>query len=137
MATFSLAGRSVAVIGAGRSGRAALRLLYEEGASVRLLEKTPENMPADFSAWLSEHHIPVFGGEHTPESFEGVELVIPSPAAAKAVIEPLLPVRGDGTKAGIMAETELAWRLLDHEPVIGITGTRGMTATTSIISARL
>ena len=137
MATFSLAGRSVAVIGAGRSGRAALRLLYEEGASVRLLEKTPENMPADFSAWLSEHHIPVFGGEHTPESFEGVELVIPSPAAAKAVIEPLLPVREDGTKAGIMAETELAWRLLDHEPVIGITGTSGKTTTTSIISAML
>ncbi|HJD96270.1 UDP-N-acetylmuramoyl-L-alanine--D-glutamate ligase [Mailhella massiliensis] len=137
MASFSLEHLPVAVVGAGRSGRAALRLLHEEGASVRLLEKSPENMPEDFSAWLSERHIPVFGGEHVPAYFEGVELVIPSPAAAKAVIEPLLPLRADGTKAEIMAETELAWRLLEGEPVVGVTGTSGKTTTTSIISAML
>ena len=132
-----LSRRRVAVIGAGRSGRAAVRLLHELGADVRLLEKKPEQMPAEFSAWLSENHVPVFGGEHAPEYFEGVELVIPSPAAAKAVIDPLLPVREDGSKAEIMAETELAWRLLDGEPVIGITGTSGKTTTTSLCSAML
>ncbi|WP_273524409.1 UDP-N-acetylmuramoyl-L-alanine--D-glutamate ligase [Mailhella massiliensis] len=137
MSLISLSGRSVAVVGAGRSGRAAVRLLHEEGASVRLLEKTPENMPADFSAWLKENGIPVLGGEHVSAYFEGVDLVIPSPGAAKAVIEPLLPAGADGAKAGIMAETELAWRLLEGEPVIGVTGTSGKTTTTSIISAML
>ena len=137
MSPLHLSHRSVAVIGAGRSGRAAVRLLHELGADVRLLEKKPEQMPAEFSSWLSEHRVPVFGGEHRPEHFEGVELVIPSPAAAKAVIEPLLPVQPDGKKAEIMAETELAWRLLENEPVIGITGTSGKTTTTSLTAAML
>ena len=137
MSPLLLSRRRVAVIGAGRSGRAAVRLLYELGADVRLLEKKPEQMPADFSSWLSEKHIPVFGGEHLPEYFEGTDFVIPSPAAAKSSIEPLLPIRKDGTKAEIMAETELAWRLLDGEPVIGVTGTSGKTTTTSLCSAML
>ncbi|WP_346664573.1 UDP-N-acetylmuramoyl-L-alanine--D-glutamate ligase [uncultured Mailhella sp.] len=137
MSPLDLSHRRVAVIGAGRSGRAAVRLLRELGADVRLLEKKPDQMPADFSAWLDENHVPVFGGEHAPAYFEGVDLVIPSPAAAKAVIEPLLPVREDGSKAEIMAETELAWRLLDGEPVIGVTGTSGKTTTTSLCSAML
>ena len=137
MSPLDLSHRRVAVIGAGRSGRAAVRLLRELGADVRLLEKKPDQMPADFSAWLDENHVPVFGGEHAPAYFEGVDLVIPSPAAAKAVIEPLLPVREDGSKAEIMAETDLAWRLLDGEPVIGVTGTSGKTTTTSLCSAML
>lgn len=132
-----LSSRHVAVIGAGRSGRAAVRLLHEAGADVRLLEKKPEQMPADFASWLSEHRVPVLGGDHKPEYFEGVDLVIPSPAAAKAVIEPLLPAGKDGAKAEICAETELAWRMLEGEPVIGVTGTSGKTTTTSLCAAML
>ena len=132
-----LSSRHVAVIGAGRSGRAAVRLLHEAGADVRLLEKKPEQMPADFASWLSEHRVPVLGGDHRPEYFEGVDLVIPSPAAAKAVIEPLLPAGKDGAKAEICAETELAWRMLEGEPVIGVTGTSGTTTTTSLCAAML
>ena len=137
MSSFELSHRCVAVIGAGRSGRAALRLLHSLGADVRLLEKSPEAMPQDFALWLKEAGIPVFGGDHRPEHFDGVELVIPSPGAAKAHIEPVLPVRADGSRAEIMAETELAWRLPDGEPVIGSTGTSGKTTTTSLCSAML
>ena len=135
--SFELSRRKIAVIGAGRSGRAALRLLHALGADVRLLEKSPENLPEDFAAWLRTSGIAVFGGEHQPEHFDGVELVIPSPGAAKAHIEPVLPLRADGSKAEIMAETEMAWRLLEGEPVIGITGTSGKTTTTSLCSAML
>ena len=137
MPSFDISSRRIAVIGAGRSGRAAVRLLHALNADVRLLEKSPEKMPADFSAWLESCGIAVFGGEHRPEHFEGVDLVIPSPGAAKAHIEPVLPLRADGSRAEIMAETELAWRLLEGEPVIGITGTSGKTTTTSLCSAML
>ncbi len=126
-----------AVIGGGRSGRAAIRLFHALGIDVRLLELCPENLPEDFCAWLQEASIPVFAGKHLPEYLEGVDLVIPSPAAAKASIEPLLPLRANGTKAEIMAETEWAWRHLEGEPVIGVTGTSGKTTTTSLCSAML
>ncbi|MGN1038808.1 MAG: Mur ligase family protein, partial [Mailhella sp.] len=129
--------RSVAVIGAGRSGRAAARLLYELGADIRLLEKKTESIPANFALWLKEKNIPVFGGEHRPEYFQGVDLVIPSPAAAKSSLEPLLAGRKGFPQPEIMAETELAWRLLEGEPIIGITGTSGKTTTTSLCSAML
>jgi len=135
--SFELSRRKIAVIGAGRSGRAALRLLHALGADVRLLEKSPENLPEDFAAWLRASGIAVFGGEHQPEHFGGVELVIPSPGAAKAHIEPVLPLRADGSKAEIMAEPGIVSRLLEAEPVIGITGTSGKTTTTSLCSAML
>ena len=137
MSALSLSQAHVAVIGGGRSGRAAVRLFHALGADVRLLELRPEALPTDFSAWLKETGIPVFGGEHVPEYFEGVDLVIPSPAAARAAIEPLLPLRADGSRAEIMAETEFAWRQLEGEPVIGVTGTSGKTTTTSLCSAML
>jgi len=104
---------------------------------VRLLEKSPEQLPEDFAAWLEENAVPVFGGEHRAEFFQGIDLVIPSPGAPKAQISPLLPPLPSGGQAEIMAETELAWRLLEGEPVIGITGTSGKTTTTSICSAML
>lgn len=126
-----------AVIGGGRSGRAAVRLFHALGVDVRLLELHPENLPADFCAWLKSAGIPIFGGEHRPEYFADVDLVVPSPAAAKAAIEPLLPVHADGSHAEIMAETEWAWRQLEDEPVIGVTGTSGKTTTTSLCSAML
>ncbi len=137
MSCLSLSQTHVAVIGGGRSGRAAVRLLHALGADVRLLEHHPENLPADFCTWLKGTEIPVFGGEHLPEYFAGVDLVIPSPAAAKASIENLLPIRADGSTAEIMAETEFAWRQLDGEPVIGVTGTSGKTTTVSLCSAML
>jgi len=123
-----------AVVGGGRSGRAAVRLLQELGANVRLLEKKPENLPHDFVRWAEQNGVVIVGGEHKTEHFAGLDLLIPSPGVAVAT---LLPLLGNSARPEILAETELAWRQLDGEPVIGITGTSGKTTTTSLCAAML
>ena len=122
------------VVGAGVSGQAAARLLARNGARVRLLEKNVGRIPAAFADWAAAHNVEIRCGDHTPADFVGADVVIPSPGVAASAIRKLLPQTGAPT---IMAETELAWRELHDERVIGITGTSGKTTTTSLCSAML
>lgn len=128
------AGTRAVVVGGGRSGRAATRLLRALGASVRLLEKTPESLPPDFLEWAKENGVALLGGEHRPEHFRDADVVVPSPGAALSTLSPLLP---EVAPPEIMAETELAWRQIEGEPVAAFTGTSGKTTTTSLCAAML
>lgn len=122
------------VVGAGVSGLAAARLLAALGARVRLLERRETNVPAAFRQEAAASGIEIVCGEHRPEDFVGARLVVPSPGAAAASIRPFLP---DQDAPEIMAETELAWRELDGEAVLAVTGTSGKTTTTSLCAAML
>ena len=52
------------VVGGGRSGQAAARLLRRLGASVRLLEKRPEPLPSEFTVWAEWKSL----GENTKQN---------------------------------------------------------------------
>lgn len=124
-------GRPAVVVGAGRSGRAVARLLRRLGAGVRLLEA--RTLDEDFALEARALGIEICLGPHLPEHFADAALVVPSPGAALASLQPLLPA----SPPPVLAETEVAWRCLEGEPVIGITGTSGKTTTTSLCAAML
>ena len=125
---------SAIVVGGGRSGQAAARLLRRLGATVRLLERNAEKLPGGFTAWAASEGVEILGGEHRREFFLDADILIPSPGAAVSMLRPRL-TPGEGPD--IMAETELAWRQLEGEPVLAVTGTSGKTTTISMCAAML
>lgn len=125
-------GELAVVVGAGRSGKAAAKMLRKNGAKVRLLEKNEDSLDPLQMAVLEKAGIEVIIGEHKPEYFANASFVIPSPGIPKASLAPYLNERAE-----LISEMELAWRYLDNEPVLAVTGTSGKTTTASLAAAML
>lgn len=135
-------GDKAVVIGSGRSGRAAARLLARMGARVHLLEASADHLDDSVAAELAELNVTVELGAHRPEQFQDARFVIPSPGVPLRTIFSLmnLPVTAPLERAGgpcILAETELAFRCLQGEKVLAVTGTSGKTTTVHLMTAML
>ncbi|MGV7005059.1 UDP-N-acetylmuramoyl-L-alanine--D-glutamate ligase [Desulfovibrio sp. QI0442] len=128
-------GELAVVVGAGRSGLAAARLLRRAGARVRLLDSNLKALAGRevLAAELAALGIDVQLGEHSAAQFAGAAFVVPSPGMPVARLAGLV----DTQVSEILAEMELAWRYLDDEPVLAITGTSGKTTTASLAAAML
>ena len=122
-------GRSALVIGAGRAGRGAIRLLVARGAHVRVLDRSPEVLAA--ADWPAS--VELRGGDDQPDTLQGIDLVVPSPGVRRE--HPLLCA---ATARGIpvWSEIELAARFLSY-PILAITGTNGKSTTTVLLGAML
>ena len=128
-------GELAVVVGAGRSGLAAARLLRRAGARVRLLDSNLKALAGRevLAAELAALGIDVQLGEHSAAQFAGAAFVVPSPGMPVARLAGLV----DTQVSEILAEMELAWRYLDDEPVLAVTGTSGKTTTASLAAAML
>ncbi|AEH44317.1 UDP-N-acetylmuramoylalanine/D-glutamate ligase [Thermodesulfatator indicus DSM 15286] len=124
-----LAGKKVVVLGFGRSGQAATRLLLLAGARVVVSDSRPkEKLPQSLVHNFEEQGVLFDTGAHRPEVFEGTDLVVISPGvppdAAAPARERNIPVIG---------ELELGYRfLLPGKKILAITGTNGKTTTTAM-----
>lgn len=125
----NLDGANVVVIGAGRAGRAAVRLLLDRGARVRLLDRVEANLPrGDFAADRVE-----MGTENEGVSLRDVALVVPSPGVPSD--HPVLRA-AIAAEVPVWSEIELAARYLDC-PIVAITGTNGKSTTTVLVGDML
>jgi UDP-N-acetylmuramoylalanine--D-glutamate ligase len=121
----ALQGKKALVVGLGKSGLAAARLLAREGAVLSAADEKPAVECADE---LRKLNAALHLGSLDPKLFSAQDLVVTSPgvplthAAFGAAREKGVPVIG---------EVELASGFID-EPVLAITGTNGKSTTTAL-----
>lgn len=121
------------VIGLGRSGISAARLLKKQGYSVTLSDRATGEFLQASQLELEKEEIKVkLGYSLTLESDNLPDLIIISPGVPYD-----LPVLIEARSKGIetIGEIELAWRSLSDVPWVAITGTNGKTTTTALIGA--
>lgn len=123
------------VIGLGRSGIAAARVLAQQGYSVTLSDRGPAKRHRDDAKALKEEGITVkLNHAFSPsnESEADLSLLVVSPGVPWDAPE-LVAAREKGIET--IGEMELAWRNLSDRPWLGITGTNGKTTTTALVAA--
>jgi len=132
VAALAAAGREAAVIGVGRSGAAAARLLRAAGVAVYASDAGSSAKLTPLAEALRAEGIEVQLGGHDLARIAKAGIVVVSPGVPPEV-PPLRAAREAGVP--IISEVELA---LHHLPAsvryIGITGTNGKTTVTAMVA---
>lgn len=122
-------GKRVAIIGMGRSGLAAAKLLDNLGAEVIISDIKEKAELQDRIRQLAGMQIEIETGGHTERLIEDTQLIVVSPGVPQDI--PLL-AQARELRIPIISEIELAYGLLEI-PLVAVTGTNGKTTTTTLL----
>ncbi len=123
-----LESREVVVVGLGRSGLAALRLLAGAGARLRANDAKGERELGEVAEAARELGATLWLGGHPDEAFEGVDLVVLSPGVPR--VDAVERARARGVE--VVSEIELASQFVRGR-IVGITGTNGKSTVTTLV----
>jgi UDP-N-acetylmuramoylalanine--D-glutamate ligase len=131
-----IANQRVTVMGLGRfgGGIAVSKWLVEQGAKVLVTDKDPADKLADSVHQLAGLPINFRLGEHREEDFRNTDLVVASPAVP--LNNPYLQV---ARAAGVPITTEMCL-FVERCParrMLGVTGTKGKSTTTTMLGSML
>ena len=124
-----LEGKRVVVVGLALTGIAVAKFLARRGARVLVTDGKPADKLADQMKLLDGVRVDWELGGHDVSTFTSADLVVMSPGV------PTLPEMTAARAAGVevIAEIELAYRLLDPGvKIVAITGTNGKSTTTAL-----
>jgi UDP-N-acetylmuramoylalanine--D-glutamate ligase len=122
--------KKATVIGLGRSGIAAAKLLIKHGYTVTLSDSNQNSNLDTQKQQLETLGINVKLGDKFAPTTEDIIVVSPG---VPWDIAPLVKARAMGIDT--IGEMELAWRYLQDIPWVAITGTNGKTTTTALTDA--
>jgi UDP-N-acetylmuramoylalanine--D-glutamate ligase len=123
-----LRGKRTVVMGLGKSGLAAARLLVREGAHVVGLDDRPETDFGPVAAELRTKGVELSLGGFDPDSLKNVDLIVKSPGITPKHAG-VIAARQLGIP--IIGEVELCVPWLQG-PIVAITGTNGKSTTTAL-----
>ncbi len=126
-------GMKALVVGLGRSGVAATKLLCKKGIKVTVTDELNKSDLKDSLDALENFDYTAELGKHVLKSFCDVDFIVVSPGV-RLDIKPLQQAEKSGVP--ILSEVELASQFIS-EPIIAITGTNGKTTTSTLIAEML
>ena len=125
----SFAGKSVLVVGLGRSGLAASEVLRRYECSVTATDTSLKSDLNPEARALEEQGVRLALGGHDPALLKGKELIVLSPGVPRAI-----PLIQEALKQGIpvLSEIEIAWELA-RAPIVAVTGTNGKSTVVTLL----
>ncbi len=123
-------GMKALVVGLGRSGVAATKLLCKKGVKVIVTDELNKSDLKEALEALDGYSYHAELGKHVLKNFSEVDFIVVSPGV-RLDIKPLQ--HAEKTKIPIISELELACQFIS-EPIIAVTGTNGKTTTSTLIA---